>query len=359
MMNPVMHPNWRAFLLDHGARRAEDDRIHPPTTKEISGDGGDCTRFDLSHLGLIAVQGSEAERFLQGQLTNDIHRVTEHLSQITGYCSPKGRLLALIRAMRSAATIYLQLPVELIADTLKRLHIYVMRSKVTLHDHSDGPVRIGLAGTDAPQRLECLGLPVPEQVNAQTAADGVTVLRLPSPVPRFQLIADADRQCRLWDALTPVSHWGDQDAWALHDLQAGIPNVYPATVDTFVPQMVNLDLIDGVSFTKGCYTGQEVVARLQHLSRPKRRMYLAEVASPIPPGPGEVLESPTSASEQGAGRVVDARPLGDGHYALLAVVEIAAAEGGGEVRLGTSRARLRLRPPPYGFPADRQPNAEN
>ena len=349
----MMNTDWRVFLLDRGARWGEDGRIYPPPLPAASRDRGDCTRHDLSHLGLIAVQGSEAGRFLQGQLTNDIHRVTEHLSQLTGYCSPKGRLLALCRAIRSAETLYLQLPLELVADTLKRLNIYVLRSKVTLTDHSDGPVRIGLAGADAPRQLECLGLPVPGQVNAQTAADGVTVLRLPSPVPRFQLIAAGERQRRLWDALTPVSNWGDQDAWALHDLQAGIPNVYPATVDTFVPQMVNLDLIDGVSFTKGCYTGQEVVARLQHLSRPKRRMYLAEVASPIPPGPGDMLESPTSASEQGAGRVVDARPLGASHYALLAVVEIAAAEGGGEVRLGASRALLRLCPPPYGFPADR------
>lgn len=352
MMNPVMNPAWRDFLLQQGARSGEDDRIHPPTATETSRDVGDCTRFDLSHLGLIAVLGADAGHFLQGQFTNDIRHLTDSLSQISGYCSPKGRLLALPRIIRSADTIYLQLPVELVADTLERLRRYVLRSRVTLEDRRDGPIRIGLAGTDAPHRLERLGLPVPEQDNALAAAGGVRVLRLPSRVPRFQLIADYERQTQLWDALEPVSHWGGPDAWSLYDIRAGIPTIYPATVDAFVPQMVNLQLIDGVSFTKGCYTGQEVVARLHYLGKPKRRMYLAEVECPIPPRPGEALESTTSCSEQGAGRVVDARPMGDGRYALLAVIEIEAAEGPGEVRLGASGALLRLQPPPYGFPAD-------
>jgi tRNA-modifying protein YgfZ len=114
--------------------------------------------------------------------------------------------------------------------------------------------------------------------------------------------------------------------------------------------MVNMQSIDGVSFNKGCYTGQEVVARMQYLGRLKRRMYVGEVESPVPPRPGDALEAAGSGSEQGAGRVVDARAVGGGRYALLAVVEIEAAEGG-EVRLGTGGPVVRLGPPPYGFPA--------
>ncbi|WP_367268123.1 folate-binding protein YgfZ, partial [uncultured Thiodictyon sp.] len=192
------------------------------------------------------------------------------------------------------------------------------------------------------------GLPVPEGDFAAVAADGVTVARLPGTAPRFELIAECARQIDLWDALAPVCAWGDADDWARLDLRAGIPSVYTATSEAFVPQMANLQLLNGVSFTKGCYTGQEVVARMQYLGTLKRRMYWAEVQTQTPPQPGDALESPASTSEQGAGRVVDARRSGEGRYELLAVVEIAAAETG-EVRLGADGPQLKLQAPPDGF----------
>ena len=343
-----MNPDWRAFLTARGARIGTDDRVVPPATTAGPQPPHDCTRYDLSHLGLIGVAGADADTFLQGQLSNDIRQLTATHSQLSSHCSPKGRMLALFRVLRRADGIDLQLPRERVAEALKRLRFYVLRSKVTLDDRSDGPVRIGLAGAGAPRALERLGLPQPERDNDVAAAEGVTVLRLPSPVPRFELIADCARQTAPWNVLTPVSAWGNEDAWALLDIRAGIPTIYTATADAFVPQMANLQLIDGVSFTKGCYTGQEVVARMQYLGKLKRRMYLAEVASPTPPQPGDDLESPSSTSEQTPGRVVDARPSGDGRYELLAVVEIEAAETG-EVRLGSAGPLLHLQPPPYGF----------
>jgi hypothetical protein len=145
---------------------------------------------------------------------------------------------------------------------------------------------------------------------------------------------------------TPVG----PEYWALLDIRAGIPSVHAETSDAFVPQMANMQLIDGVSFTKGCYTGQEVVARMQYLGKLKRRMYLAEVTAPEPPLPGDGLYSPSSRSEQSAGRVVDACAVGGDRYELLVVVEVGAAEGG-EVSLGEGGPTLALREPPYGFEA--------
>ncbi|WP_295444099.1 folate-binding protein [uncultured Thiodictyon sp.] len=333
-----MNPDWRAFLTARGAPNA------------TGAAAADCTRYDLSHLGLIAVQGADADGFLQGQLSNDIRILSATRCQLSAHCSPKGRMLDLFLALRLPDGIGLQLPRERVAPAIKRLGLYVLRSKVTLLEHSDGPVRIGLAGTGAARELERLGLPVPEQNFAAVTADAVTVLRLPGTPPRFELIAECARQIDLWDALAPVSAWGDADAWALLDIRAGIPSVYTATSDAFVPQMANLQLLNGVSFTKGCYTGQEVVARMQYLGTLKRRMYWAEVETDIPPQPGDALESAASTSEQGAGRVVDARRSGDGRYELLAVAEIAAAETG-EVRLGADGPPLRLQAPPYGFQA--------
>ena len=345
-----MNPDWRTFLTAQGARIGADDRVVPPAPSGAAVPPGDCTRYDLSHLGLIGVAGADADTFLQGQLSNDIRALTPTHSQLSSHCSPKGRMLALFRVVRHGEGIWLQLPRERVAEAIKRLRLYVLRSKVTLEDLSDGPVRIGLAGAGTPRELERLGLPLPAGDNDVASADGVRVLRLPSPVPRFALIADCERQTAIWEALEPGSTWGDEDAWALLDIRAGIPSVYTATVDAFVPQMANLQLIDGVSFTKGCYTGQEVVARMQYLGKLKRRMYFAEVASPTPPQPGDALEAPGSTSEQTPGRVVDARPSGEGRYELLAVVEIEAAQSG-EVRLGSAGALLHLQPPPYGFPA--------
>ncbi len=345
-----MNPGWRAFLTAQGARLAANDRVVPLAPSGAAAPPRDCTRYDLSHLGLIGVAGADTDSFLQGQLNNDIRALTPTHSQLSGHCSPKGRMLALFRALRHGDGIWLQLPRERVAEALKRLRFYVLRSKVTLEDLSDGPVRIGLAGAGVSRELERLGLPLPARDNEVAAAEGLRVLRLPAPEPRFELIADRARQTAIWEALTPVSSWGDEDGWALLDIRAGIPNVYTGTVDAFVPQMVNLQLIDGVSFTKGCYTGQEVVARMQYLGKLKRRMYRAEVTSPTPPQPGDVLESAGSTSEQSAGLVVDARPDGEGRYAVLAVVEIEAAQRG-EVRLGSTGPLLHLQLPPYGFPA--------
>ena len=191
---------------------------------------------------------------------------------------------------------------------------------------------------------------LPELDNDLVVTDGVTILRLPAPVPRFELIGAFERLTTVWKALTPGCSTADADAWALLDIRAGLPSVYTATVESFVPQMVNLQLLNGVSFNKGCYVGQEVVARMQYLGTLKRRMYLAEVETQTVPQPGDELHAPGSTSEQAAGRVVDARPISPGRYELLAVVEITAAEGG-EVRLGPTGPLLRCNPPPYGFPA--------
>lgn len=345
-----MNPQWQDFLIKHGAEVAEDGSVSfPESGAAASGDPGDCALFDLSHLGLIAAGGEDAESFLQGQLTNDIRELSATHTQLSSHCSPKGRMLASFRVLRLGETIYLQLPRERIADSLKRLRLYVLRAKVTLTDASDDLVRIGLTGPCAVEQLARHGLATPERDEDLATTDGVSVIRLPSPSPRFELIGPLDAMTGLWDALAKVAVPTTADIWALHDIRGGIPTVYQETVEAFVPQMVNLHLIDGVSFTKGCYTGQEVVARMQYLGKLKRRMYWAEVETASPPQPGDELHAASSTSEQASGRVVDARPAGAGRYELLAVVEIEAAEGG-EVRLGEQGPLLRLQPPPYGFP---------
>jgi folate-binding protein YgfZ len=348
-----MQPEWRAFLVDSGAVVAGDEPVRLPGDRDAD---ANCVLFDLSHLGLLSVSGPDARDFLQGQLTNDIRELSQTHTQLSSHCSPKGRMLASFRLIQRGSTLLLQLPRERVASLLQRLRLFVLRAQVTIDDASDAIVRIGLTGNGAPALLESLGLPAPASDGAVIDAGDVSVLRLPAPAPRFELLGPFDAIRALWPGLAQASSPGSADEWALHDIRAGVPNVFDETADAFVPQMVNLQLIDGVSFHKGCYTGQEVVARMQYLGKLKRRMYVGEVAAPVRPRPGDLLTSPGSSSEQAPGRVVDARPIGNGRYALLAVVEIASAEGG-EVRLGDDGPALSLEPPPYGFAADQEPVA--
>lgn len=346
-----MIPDWRRFLAARGACFDSEDRVRFDVADSGSSAPDAGLLFDLSHLGLIAANGADAEIFLQGQLTNDISALSATRTQLSSHCSPKGRMLATFLVLRLGDAICLQLPRERLPETLKRLRMFVLRARVNLEDASDRWVRIGVAGQAVEARLEALGLCVPDRDNALAEIDGASVLRLPAPLPRYELIGSVERLGALWDGLRSACHPCDEDGWALLDIRAGLPTVYTATADAFVPQMANMQLIDGVSFTKGCYTGQEVVARMQYLGRLKRRMYLAEVGSPVPPTPGDELESPGSSSGQGAGIVVDARPVGADRYELLAVAEIEAAEGG-EVRLGARGPILTLKAPPYGFPKE-------
>jgi tRNA-modifying protein YgfZ len=348
-----MHPLWRDVLTATSARFDEQGipRFPEPDAGPDAAQMDACRLFDLSHLALIAVRGEDAVGFLQGQLTNDVRELSQTHAQWSSHCSQKGRMLANFPIMRVGDTFYLQTPTERVADLLKRLRMFVLRSRVTLEDASNDLVRIAVSGECAPEALDARGLPVPEHENGLALADGAILFRFPGSVPRIELIGTPESLRDHWNALRTRATPSNIETWSLLDIRAGIPSIYNQTADAFVPQMANMHLIDGVSFHKGCYTGQEVVARMQYLGKLKRRMYLAEVESATPPQPGDPLFSPDSSSQQGSGSVVMASPVGAGHYELLAIVEIKAAESG-EVRLSEAGPRLRLQPPPYGFPVE-------
>ena len=309
-----------------------------------------CQLFNLSHLGLIAAHGADAADFLQGQLTNDIRELSASHTQLSAHCSQKGRILTLFRVMRLGDEIlYLQTPRERVTASIQRLSRFILRAKVTLSDTCAARTCIGLAGDTAPELLAAQGLPIPERDNGLAQSGEVAVIRLPSTTPRFELIGPVAPLRVCWEALALQATPANATDWTRLDIQAGLPNVYEQTVETFVPQMLNLQRLDGLSFNKGCYTGQEVVARMQFLGKLKRRMYLAEVERDIPPEPGEELYVASSASQQTDGWVVDRCRLDDRRHALLVVTEIAAIETG-EIRLGTDGPHLiNLREPPYGF----------
>ena len=309
-----MHPQWKQFRSDNGA--ATDRPL--PTDENIL--------VDLSHLSIIAAKGEDCDDFLQGQLTNDIRLLTPEVGQLTSYCSPKGRILALMRLFKRDDGTLMLLPNEILEPTLKRLTMFVMRSQVTLTNVTDNWVCFGLSGPDAESALkEHIG-ELPEGGSDVTSQNATSVLSLTSHQSRYIVVTSAERAQEIWSSLSSRFTVASRSQWDLLDIAAGLPNIESGTVEAFVPQMVNLHILDGVNFKKGCYPGQEVVARMQYLGKLKRKMYHARVESDDVPQAGDEIESPQSSSGQGAGRIVSSAPSPDGGYELLVVAEIESAE---------------------------------
>jgi folate-binding protein YgfZ len=345
-----MKTHWKDFLKDAGAEFADGLVLHfgnPHREQEVALSG---TVFaDLSHLGLIAAQGADAESFLQGQFSNDVTRTAAATSQLNAYCTPKGRILGLFRLFRIADTFYLRLPADTLEPVLQRLRMYVLRAAVTLEDASDNLLGIGVAGEGAAGELAAAGVPVPEQVNQVAAAEALTVLRVPGIHPRFEIYATSlAAATRLWDAFNVHAAPVGESAWRLLEIQAGLPTIHAGTAELFVPQMLNLQLLDGLDFRKGCYPGQEIVARTRYLGSLKRRMYAGHTSADAPPQPGDPLYL-ESDPEQAVGRIVDAQPYPDGGCSALAVIRIDAAESD-QLHCGASDGpEFAIRALPYPF----------
>jgi len=294
-----------------------------PNAQALAALTGDAI-FDLQHLALIGVDGDDAVDFLQGQLTNELREVTDTHAQQSAWCSPKGRVLTCFLVFRHRGRLLLQLPAALIEQTVKRMGMYVLRAKATLVDASDELMRMGLVGEAAEECLRNTVGALPEHADDVLGTDRLTIIRLRGRRPRYEIVGPRAALAALWEACGKVAVAADADAWELLDIVAGVASIGPDTSDAFVPQMINLDRIGGISFTKGCYVGQEIVARTQHLGRIKRRMYRAHWNGSAHLNPGETLHGAGEANSPKA-RIVNAKRMPEGGFALLAVIPIDVA----------------------------------
>lgn len=345
-----MSSEWQQFLQQQGARLDEGGvRNFGDAVAELQHSLQGDILCPILHQGLLRASGTDTATFLQGQTSNDVRHVDGEHHQLNSYCTPKGRILTLFRLFQRGDDYFLQLPQQLLAATQKRLTMYILRSQVILTDASGELPCLGLAGPNAPQLLQQqLGI-APTEVGEALTHNEVTVLRIPGETPRFLLFAPVERAISLWQSLTPAARPVGAPCWQLQEIQAGLPSVVEATVEAFVPQMLNLQLVDGVNFKKGCYPGQEVVARMQYLGKLKRRMYRARSNGDEPPKAGDELFSPVSESGQGSGKVVAAAPAAEGGHELLVVAEIAGVEQGALYLGDATGPRLELLPLPYPF----------
>jgi hypothetical protein len=338
--------SWKTFLQAQGASIENTTVLHygNPTAERAAALGGTIVA-DLSQLGVLAFRGEDTATFLQGQLTNDVHGLHADTAQWSGLCSPKGRLLGNFLMWRQGEDTCLQLSGDIAASVLKRLSMFILRAKVKGRDASDEVVRLVVAGPHAAAAVGAAMGALPEAAMRSTAGSAGLVVRVGED--KFVLSVDPEQAASVWQTLrgsaTPVG----APVWDWLRLSAGIPMIVAATQEEFVPQMVNLELIGGVSFQKGCYTGQEIVARSQYLGKLKRRMFLAHVDAEAAPG-----DSLYSADLEGqtSGTVVNAAPAPAGGFDLLAVVQVESAKSQTLHLKSPGGAALSLRPLPYALP---------
>lgn len=264
----------------------------------------------LDDFALLRFSGEDATSFLHGQLTCDVKALKPGVSSYGGYCTPKGRLLATFLLWPDNDGYNLLLPSAQADAVLKRLSMYILRSKVKVAMLSPGHIAAGLSPQDAGWLRDALGIECPESVHRVSFGEAGCAISLPGE--RLLAVVAADR----------VSAAVDDGRWARADIAAGIPFILPATREEFVPQMVNLDLIGALSYSKGCYPGQEIVARTHYLGRLKQRMYRAAAGAPARPGDRLYC---AELGEQSAGMIVSAIASGSGQWDVLAVLQTSNA----------------------------------
>lgn len=317
-----MHPEWRTFLDARGAQLGDNRVEHfGQPDIELAALGSRPVLCDLSHLGLILAAGDDARSFLHGQFTNDVEQLAAEQVQWNGYCTPKGRLLASFLLWPAKQGVMLQVRHALLDATLKRLRMFVLRSKVKLDDVSDQWVSIGIAGPGAALAVAGCVEAIPPNSMQSVHQPGLRIIRLEAD--RLVMVGAPEVVTRFWELLAAHCMPCGQNAWDWHAIQAGIPEIREATREAFVPQMINFDLMGGVSFRKGCYPGQEIVARTQYRGILKRRMMKAKVTpgSGEEPLPGDRVYA-AAFGDQAAGEIVLAARAPDGGYHVLVAAQI-------------------------------------
>lgn len=281
----------------------------------VDGRDSETRLTPLVHQGLFSVLGPDAEKFLQGQLSCDLKEVSALGSRLGAHCNIKGHMHSLLRVLRVQDGFWLRGQRDLLPGAQVLLKKYMVFSKAQSQDLSDEVVGLGCSGPGAAVLVEKVLGQVPSEVDGVYASEGMLAVRVPGK--RFEIWLPGDQALALLPELIEFAPLGTTDRWELDEIRAAVPDLRRETVEAFIPQMTNLQALRGVSFTKGCYTGQEIVTRLQHRGQLKRPMYRATVSSDSRPLPGTALHS---ADKNNIGKVVLAAPAADGQFELLAVI---------------------------------------
>lgn len=276
-----MNQAWKSFLVQRQA--------HFNTETDIVFEGCKNTKtgylHPVSYLAVLKVTGKDASQFLQGQVTCNVNEITANKCSFGAYCNPKGRVITTFLILKPHDDFLLILPEKLLETVADKLRKYILRADVKLIDGRDDYCLIGinLVSADA-----SLGFP---ERDLEVATSAYNLLKLPSSRIRYLAVAEPEQAVKLWSSLTDVQSFqpGDSLLWQLFDIEDKIPWVDQETTEEFIPQMLNIDKLGGISLNKGCYTGQEIVARTHYLGKTKRELFLAEHDNEQPPTPNTAI----------------------------------------------------------------------
>lgn len=313
-----MHSAW-SRLLDTDDHPVDTTALDTVDQKMLgSRADGHCP---LPGTGVILVRGEDATGFLHAQLSNDIAGLAEGRMSLAGYCNPKGRLFAIFHVIHVDDGYLLLANRALVESLVKRLRMFVLRSRVDVTDVSEQYLLMAVTGDRTGPLLEHLGS-LPE-ASADVAEAGDVIAARWFDGSTLLVLAHEDDAAALWQTLERVAPAQPPELWDLLGIRQGIPDITPATSESFVPQQVNLELIGGINFTKGCYPGQEVVARMHYLGKPSRRLYLLTgTGHPETLAPGDRI---TTGDGTNAGDIVRAVATDTG-IELLAVLRTTFAD---------------------------------
>ena len=278
---------------------------------------------DLSTLAVIKITGNDCTTFLQGQLTNDVEQISDEQGQLSAYCSPKGRMFTDMRLFKHQGDLHLLMPYELQEKVIKRLRMFVLRADVTFEDQDEACVRIGVSGPNSDDVVSALGFPKIEPLNGVSRHDGMTLIRIEGIPSRYIIIVPNEKSIETWETLSAKLTAISSRQWRLLDIISGLPAIETTSSEQFVPQMINWDKLDGISLKKGCYVGQEIIARSHYLGKQKKGLRYGEVKDTDKPLHATLrLQAANQSASQSAGQIINAAELNPGHWLLLASVDL-------------------------------------
>lgn len=277
------------------------------------------TLISLEDWSLIAVVGEDDRKYLQGQLTADVFALAPQKHELSAHCDAKGKTWSALRLFHYGETLSYIQRASVCERQVAELKKYAVFSKVSIEQRNDVQL-LGIAGRGAREALSALYPTLPDAQSSTISFGDAALLYLPTPSERFLIVAPQQEADRLYSALLGKTALNDSRQWLALDIEAGLPAIDGPTSDEFLPQAVNLQALDAISFTKGCYAGQEMVARAKYRGANKRAMYWLEGKALSQPAVGDELELQLGENWRRTGTVLASVKLADGSLRVQAVL---------------------------------------